>query len=244
MDRHIWTLLKEAAAELVFPRRLCACCGAESPEDILCPDCRAAQSRLRSCRRCASFLPSRYPAELCPACQQKAPPFVLARAALPYEGELRQRLLHLKYNADLGQRRYLAPLLLESYQRSFRGLPIDFLLPVPLSPERYEARGYNHAAILSRMLGEKLGLAHRPELLHRVKNTRPLASLPPRQRQEELQGAFAASAECPGQRILLIDDIFTSGSTATAASQTLLQAGASAVYVLTVAAGWASVNRG
>jgi len=230
---------KKAAAELLFPRRLCACCGAESPEDILCPDCRAAQENLRPCPTCASFLLFTKPEGYrCATCRSQERPFHLARAALPYEGLLRERLRAFKYDGATGQRRYLAPLLVESYFRFFTVFPIDTLLPVPLSAGRFRERGYNHAEMLSSLLAAEISLPHRPELLLRQRDTRPLAKLSPPERERELQGTFFAKPDCAGRSILLVDDIFTSGATASACTQALLKAGAEAVYVLTVAAGW------
>ncbi|MDO4732778.1 MAG: ComF family protein [Bacillota bacterium] len=230
---------KKAAAELLFPRRLCAFCGAESPQDILCPDCRRAKENLRSCPSCATFLlPTKPKDQPCSSCRSLQRPFRRARAALPYEGLLRQRLLDFKYEGDSSQQAYLLPLLQETFSRSFAELQLDLLLPVPLSAQRYLERGYNHAEMLSSLLAAEIGLPHRPELLIRSRNTAHLAKLSPQQRFRELRGAFFAEPGCAGRSILLVDDIFTSGATASACTQALLKAGAKAVYVLTVAAGW------
>lgn len=230
--------IRKAAAGFFFPRRLCACCGAESPQDILCPDCRKAQSRLRSCQRCASFLGAVAADGLCESCRRKQPPFVLARAALPYEGFLRHSLLSFKYLGKTGKRRALAELLLETYQREFRSYPLDCITPIPIFPGRLRQRGYNHAEMLSAILSAETRLPHRPELLRRVKETKALAKLPPRERAAELRGAFQAGADCQGLHILLLDDIYTTGATASEATNCLLSAGAATICVLTVAAGW------
>ena len=239
MDRHQRYLWSKAAAGIFFPLRLCACCGTESPNAILCPTCREAQRHLRPCPTCATFLATTEPPDYrCQDCRQQTPAFSLARAALPYQGQLRKRILAFKYQDDTGQRRYLVPLLADTYRRWYAGLSIDTVVPVPLSPQRLEERGYNQAELLTRLLSAELDLPHDPELLARIKNTRRLATLSRSEREKELRGAFRAEPEARGKTILLVDDIYTSGATASMASRALLRVGAEAIYVLTVAAGW------
>ena len=239
MDRHRLYLWRKTAAGIFFPLRFCAYCGKESPNAILCPTCREAQMRLRPCPTCATFLATTEPPHYrCENCRRQPPSFSLARAALPYQGQLRQRILAFKYREDTGQRRYLAPLLAETFHRWYAGLPIDMVVPIPLHPQRLEERGYNQAELLTRLLSADLNLDHAPDLLTRIKDTCRLANLSRSEREKVLQGAFRAEASAQGKTILLVDDIYTSGATASSASRALLRSGAKAVYVLSVAAGW------
>ena len=241
MERRTRYLWEKAAAEFFFPRRLCAFCDEESFEAILCPRCQLYQRELRTCAHCAAFLSDREePGALCPNCRTERPPYRLARAALPYTGLLRHRLLRFKYQQDTGERRYLAPLLIDVYRRCFRDRGIDAVTPIPLSPWRFRERGYNQAELLTDLLTADQDLPHRPELLRRVKDTRRLAELGPEDRRREMENAFLADPAAAGRRVLLVDDIFTTGATAASAARSLLNAGAEAVYVLTVAAGWAT----
>lgn len=229
---------QKAAAAVFFPQRLCLNCGRLSPGRPLCDDCEQLRQRLRHCPHCASFIASteseRY---LCPDCRHRRPSFAAAAAALPYEGRLRQLLIAFKYQQRTGLRRPLAALLAEAYAGRYAGLEFDAVLPVPLHPARLRQRGYNQAELLSVLLARELELPHYPQWLRREEDTPPLAELNRRDRLHALRRVFAAAPEVRGQRILLIDDIFTTGATAESCSQALLRGGAAEVYVLAVAAG-------
>ena len=229
---------QKAAAGIFFPQRLCVNCGAVSPDSPLCPDCRKIRQTLRPCPHCATFIAPRETADYCCGeCRHQRPPFALARAALPYQALLRNRLLDFKYHGATGLRRVFAALLLETLVSRFSCLDFDAVTPVPLSARRLADRGYNQAELLSSLLSLELDIPHRPQYLRRVKDTQPLASLNRRQREQELTGAFQGLSQAEGQHILLIDDIYTSGATAVTATRALLKAGAAGVSVLTVAAG-------
>ena len=227
----------KAAAGILYPRLLCANCGQES-EDILCPTCRQQWETLRRCPDWATFIaPTEAPDYRCAACRRERPPFAAAVAALPYEGELRQRLLAFKYRSATGWRRALGELLAATARRCYGERRFDAVLPIPLAPARLRERGYNQSALLSRIVAGELQLPLRPEYLRRIRDTRPLAELDAKARVKEIDGAFRGDPAAAGQHLLLIDDIYTTGATASAATRALLAAGAASVCVLTVAAG-------
>ena len=228
---------QKAAAELLFPQRICVGCGAVSPGEPLCPSCRGLRQQLRSCPDCATFIRAGETEHYrCASCRHQKPSFAAARAALPYEGVFRDRLLAFKYEQRTGLRRPLAALMREVWQREYAGVTFDAVVPVPLHPDRLRQRGYNQAELLAGLLAKEGGLPCAPDLLRRIKATEPLAGLDRKGRIAEMRGAFAA-AGCRGLRILLIDDIFTTGATAETAARALLKEGAAAIYVLTAAAG-------
>lgn len=232
--RYAW---QKALAGLLFPQRHCLRCGRVSVNAPLCPECRAAQAALRCCPGCATFVRAAETADYrCENCRGAQPPFVAARAALPYEGRLRDSLLDFKYHDRVGLRRPLAALLLDTYARFYAAARIDAVVPLPLAAGRLRERGYNQAALLTEIVSQELALPHRPDLLARVRDTRPLASLSRAERERELTGAFRAAA-ASGLHLLLVDDIYTTGATAATASRALLRQGAAAVHVLAVAAG-------
>ena len=146
-------------------------------------------------------------------------------------------LIAFKYQQRTGLRRPMAALLAEAYAGRYAGLEFAAVLPVPLHPARLRQRGYNQAELLSVLLAHELELPHYPQWLRREEDTPPLAELNRRDRLHALRRVFAAAPEVRGQRILLIDDIFTTGATAESCSQALLRGGAAEVYVLAVAAG-------
>ncbi|MBR5429038.1 MAG: ComF family protein [Firmicutes bacterium] len=229
---------KKQAAAVFFPQRVCPVCGGFST-DGACPDCRRELASLRPCPVCATFIPATESEFYrCHGCSGREPSFEQARAAGEYGGVLREKLLAFKYRGRTGLRRPLAALLCEAWQRWYGELTFDAVIPVPLHERRLAERGYNQVELLTAILSREQELPHAPGLLRRVKDTPPLsATATRRSRFELMRGAFAAEPDCRELRVLLVDDIFTTGATAEAASLALLRQGAASVRVLTVAAG-------
>ena len=114
----------------------------------------------------------------------------------------------------------------------------DFLVPVPLHPKKERQRGYNQALILARELGRLTGIPVRDKLLRRVRYTTPQKKLGHRDRRQNLLGAFQASEPLEkGAVIVLVDDIYTTGNTISAAAKALKEAGAEKVFFLTISIG-------
>jgi ComF family protein len=141
----------------------------------------------------------------------------------------------LKY----GQERHLVSLLSGLLQDCLASRPLaaDALVPVPLDAARLRARGYNQASLLAASLGAALGWPVLPNALQRTRATRPQVGLSPHERRANVRGAF----RCPdpalvqGRRLLLIDDVMTTGATLESCAEPLVAAGAERVYGLVVA---------
>jgi ComF family protein len=174
---------------------------------------------------------------LCASCAAARPPFRRARAVLRYEEGCRELILRFKH-AD---RIESAPALARWMVRSGAELieDCDLLAPVPLHWTRLLKRRYNQAALLSERIAAAAGKPHLPDLLKRVRAGGGRARLTRRQRLQRVARAFAVNASfrssVPGRNILVIDDVFTTGATASACAEALLDAGARSVDVLTVA---------
>ncbi len=168
---------------------------------------------------------------LCTACQEKPFPFARARAACLYSDASRDIILRFKH----GDRLDLVPMLVRWLERAAGDLIRDaeVVVPVPLHPLRLLKRRYNQAAELARPLARNAGLAFLPEALKRTRMTAPQGS---RDRHANVRGAFAASGKgFQGRRVLLVDDVMTTGATARACAETLLGAGATCVDVAVLA---------
>jgi len=117
----------------------------------------------------------------------------------------------------------------------------DVIIPVPTGKQREKKRGYNQANLLAKRLGKRWGVPVDTVSLCRKKETTPLRSLSPAEREASLTGAFGIGEKhrerIEGRRILLLDDIYTTGATADACSSALLHAGAKEVYFLSLASG-------
>ena len=171
---------------------------------------------------------------LCQTCADSPPPFGRARAALRYDKAARRLVLPFKH----GDRIELAGLLARRMARAGRALLRDaeILVPVPLHRRRLFARRYNQAALLADALGRLSGREACLDALTRARSTRSLGRKSAAERREEVAGAFAVrpsrAAGLAGRRVLLIDDVMTSGATARACAECLLAAGVASVDAL------------
>jgi ComF family protein len=188
------------------------------------------------CRRCAIGVPEGV--AICGACLRQAPPFDAAIAAVDYAHPWDELVRCFKFDAALDLADVLAQILLDAVRRSELPPP-DWLLPVPLAAGRLRERGYNQAWELARRVARGLPCATDARLLLRMKDTPHQSALPLGQRAANVRGTFAIEPrrrhELEGRRVALLDDVMTTGATASEAALTLLQAGALSVQVWVLA---------
>ena len=172
----------------------------------------------------------------CALCRRGAFVFAQARSFGWYEGALRALIHHLKYDGfrplarPLG--RHLAHAVRRLDARSF-----DLVLPVPLHNKRQRQRGFNQAALLAAELSKVCGIPMGAKHCVRVRDTRPQTGLPAAQRRKNVAGAFhiPQPPRVQSRRLLLLDDVLTTGATVIACAQALVDAGAERVWVATLA---------
>ena len=214
------------ALDLLLPSR---CLGCRTRGSWLCPGCADDLPRLAGpgCRVCAAPLAGTL---VCPDCYRDPPGFDSLRAPWRHEGLARELVHALKF----GRQRHLAPILARLAAGALDPAePPAAVVAVPLHPERQRERGFNQAALLAQGLGAALGVPVREALVR----TRPTASqtgLSPAERASNVRGAFAAVEPLPGARLLLVDDVCTTGATLGAAARALRRAGAARVDALVV----------
>ena len=176
--------------------------------------------------------------EYCHDCIRRPRSFAGGIALLNYNEGAKKVIYGLKYQNKRDAARFLAEETIRRHGRRLLRIGADALVPVPLHKSRRRERGYNQAALLARELGRCTGIPVEEKLLLRVRKTAPLKTMSKAERTANLRGAFAVSGRIPGgSRILLVDDIYTTGSTADAAAACLKGHGCSRVFLLTVAAG-------
>lgn len=236
-------MLLRLAAGLLWPAR-CAACNAFVPEGrAFCESCAVTVAAVdRPCHGCG--LPvddGRDESRRCQGCQARPLPFSRVWTVLAYGGATTEAVLHLKH----GRRRHLArPLgaLLAPAVAAALDSGVDALCPVPLHPSRLRQRGFNQALELLRV-AEKLSRrpASRPLVafngLRRIRDTPALGWESPTSRRRIVAGAFAVERPgwVRGRRILLVDDVMTTGATLAECTRVLLQAGAAEVQVAALA---------
>ena len=231
--------LGAAALDIVFPPTCLACRAATHAHGALCPQC---WSRMRFierpfCERLGTpFEHDLGDGLLSPQAMADPPVFARARAVARFEDGPARRLVHrLKYSdrAELARPigRWMARAGAELLADA------DLLVPVPLHPLRLWRRRFNQAAALAREISREIGVTCDPGALRRVKATKSQVGLSRNQRAENVQGAFrvAEGADLKGRKIVLVDDVLTSGATLNAASRILLRAGVARVDALVFA---------
>ena len=208
----------------------CLLCCAASGDALLCPACLRDLPRLPAacCPRCA--LPTSR-GEICGRCLGKTPHYDAARAAFRYEFPLDKLIQSFKY----GHRLALCDFLGRQLAQLAHGLEADLIVPMPLHPERLRERGFNQALELARPLAKTLRLPLDSRHCQRVRHTPAQAALPWKERVKNIRNAFHCTADFSGQRILLVDDVMTTGATLDECARTLKLHGAAHVTLLVVA---------
>ncbi len=177
--------------------------------------------------------------EICRQCNQTRYYFSKARSVAVYEGAMREYLAELKYRyrPDLGKA--LGVLLVEWIKNHPEFQKMDFIIPIPIHHLKLMARGYNQAEILANPLQKYLGIPIRNDIIIRDKITLSQNALHKEQRFININQAFRVVNAKPLERakVLLVDDIFTTGATVSEAARALIRAGALEVKVLTLAGG-------
>lgn len=222
----------------------CASCGAPLRDDPVPLFCRTCWSSIRpltrrACPRCGrpyfSSVPQRawreYP---CGGCRIRRPAYTRARSLYAYEGPLRDAICLFKYRGKVSLRPALVQLMIDAWHG---GDPADLVMPVPLHPSRLREREFNQSLLLADGLSRALRVPLSLDDLLRVRATRPQAELTQAQRRKGLRGCFAVRRPSlvAGKRILLIDDVFTTGTTVNECAKTLRKAGSGHVDVVTLA---------
>jgi competence protein ComFC len=227
---------------LVFPSdcRLCAKPLGRPGESVVCRECLARLEPRRgpACLCCGRFFEGAGAGHLCGRCLGRLPPFSLHRSCGRYDGVLKDLILLFKYQRLAVLARPLGRFASESLSGE-EGLwqGADFLAPVPLHRRRKRERGFNQSQRLARELGGLRGLGVLERCLVKVRSTPPQTSLAGAGRETNVRGAYKVRRpeRVRGRTIILVDDVFTTGSTLRECGLVLIRAGAREVRAVTLA---------
>jgi ComF family protein len=202
----------------------CALCAAPTGTALICAACAGALPRLpQACPRCA--LPSG-DGNLCGQCLAHPPAFDRSFAAFVYAFPLDRLVQSFKYRGTLAYAGWFAQAMLE---RRAEPPAADVLVPVPLARGRQRERGFNQALEIARPLSRWTGIPLAPAAARRVRDTPPQAALPWSERAQNIRGAFECAVDLTGRRVMVIDDVMTTGASLDEFAGTLKRAGAASV---------------
>ena len=224
--------------QLLFPLRCPVCDEPVRPfGEKICPECQPRKKMLTSpyCMKCGKKLSE--DEEYCRDCRKDNHVYVRGRALYEYES-VAASLYRFKYSGRQEYGDFWGEEMAFYLGNFIREIKPDALIPIPLHASRKRQRGYNQATVLARALGRELNIPVKEKYLLRVKKTTPLKRLNPKERQNNLKKAFIISQnDVKLKRVILVDDIYTTGSTMDEAARTLINSGVEAVYFVALACG-------
>ncbi|MDO9515545.1 MAG: ComF family protein [Syntrophales bacterium] len=229
-------------ADILFPAQ-CQTCGAVligDGGDIFCSNCLSTV-RFTTAPQCTScgrpFEATQGADHLCEECILSRPPFSVARSLGVYEGALLDVIHLFKYHGKISVGEALGRMMAQAPYDSLAIGDYSLIIPVPLHPKRLRERGFNQSLILARQVSKQFSIPLEFLVLRRTLHTEAQVTLSGRRRRANVKGAFEVTdpSGTQGHKILLIDDVYTTGSTAAECSKVLMKSGAKEVAVLTLA---------
>ncbi len=235
--------LKDDILDFIYPQH-CAICTKHlnRGEEDICKVCWNSLVTLPYpfCPYCRSFY--KLGETTCSFCQSAGRAgegwkLSMVRSLGRFDDYFRELIHRFKYAKKIPLGRRLGHRLGESINRNFNFLESDFLIPVPLHKSRYRERGFNQSEIVAEEISKTTGVATLKNALKRKKNTRDQTNLSPEQREENVRGAFVVTQPelLNGKKLILVDDVVTTGATLSECARMLKQAGAERVLGMTIA---------
>ena len=218
------------AVDWIYPP---TCIGCGRINQRFCEECQSQIEYIQGqlCPKCGE--PSKHK-DLCNSCKADPPCFESLRGIAHYAGPIRQCVIKLKYDSDYALAEFLAEMMIHEIHKL--GWDLELVTSVPLSKLKHQERGYNQANLLARPIAYALRVPFKPDAITRSKDTRSQVGLSAFERAENLKNAFSADSQIVRKkRILIIDDVTTTGTTINECSRALLSSGANCVFGMTLA---------
>ncbi|MGI6007855.1 MAG: ComF family protein [Ruminococcus sp.] len=224
----------------IYPRRCPVCDGIIRPEEgEVCSTCweKIRDAEGFHCKKCGKFIEDG-DREFCQDCENRRKRFDEGYGIFPYAGWVQESMSRFKFHGRVEYGRFYGKIMAAQAADRIERWKVQVILPVPMHRKKEKRRGYNQAEILAREVGKTLGIPVRKDLVFRTRNTKPLKEMTPEMRRKNLRDAFRAVPECGRYKsILLVDDIYTTGSTIDAIAKILKQQGTEKIYFLTACTG-------
>ena len=232
--------LLDTILDIVYPRH-CPVCGeiVAYPGKLICPQCREKVHPIREpkCKKCGKPL-EQEEREYCHDCGKRAHSYERGLALFAYEGWAKEAIYQIKFH---NKREYLDFFVREMARElgsEVHSWGAQAIVPVPLHKKKYRRRGFNQAELLAEKLGTALHIPVRKDLAERIRYTDAQKELNLRERRKNIRGAFRVYRdEMDLEKIILVDDIYTTGSTVDEMAEEFLRSGASQIYFLAICIG-------
>lgn len=229
--------------EYLYPPRCPVCDDVRPPGDPVChPACRKKLIFVgtNACVQCGKPVPDES-REYCYDCSAKKRSFEGGVSTFVYEDAIRESMMKFKYHGREEYGSWYAEELWHANEEKLRAFAPELIVPVPVHPRRYRQRGYNQAAVLAEELGKRMGVSVDSGYLRRTRHTKAQKQLNDQERIRNLMQAFEVrrgeQKRTTPKRVVLVDDIYTTGSTLEACTRVLKKAGVQQVMVATVCIG-------
>lgn len=235
---------KENIIHLLFPRRCPICDKAMFSSvfmktELCCADCREIPEYVKEpvCKKCGKPIENER-AEYCYDCRKHPGGFAQGKALWIYKDQVKESMYRFKYQNRQEYARYYGSEIVRVYGEWMKRNKIEAIVPIPLHWTKKRRRGYNQAQLLAAEIGKQTGLPVYPKLLKRIKKTKAQKNLDETERKNNLKKAFKTQEnKVQLSHILLVDDIYTTGSTINEAALELKRAGIEQVYYVSVCIG-------
>ncbi|MDO5425658.1 MAG: ComF family protein [Eubacteriales bacterium] len=224
---------------LLFPAKCPLCGDILEKRRLICEACKKEVHFIGEprCKKCGKPL-RRAETESCRDCEKSKHWYTRGICAVSYEGAMRNAVGRFKYQNKRCYAEFFTEIMWKAAEKHLRIWKPDVVIPIPLHPKRRKKRGFNQAYLLAKPIGERLGVPVLEHGLLRTVPTSPQKNLDRKKRQINLKRAFKIGADdVKLKRVLLVDDIYTTGSTIDAAAMVLRRAGAKEVFFLALGTG-------
>ena len=227
-------------AEIFVDKYNCIVCDAElrQPSEYgLCDECKAKLTLIQNkiCKKCGRLQLNE--ADYCLTCQEHKRDFDFARSCVVYDDVAKEIVRGIKFGSKKYFAKYVANYLVDRYNDTFNNVKVDIVVPVPLTKKSKVARGYNQSWEIAKAFAKAVDLTADDSVLAKIKDTQEQARLSGSEREENIVGAFEVKLpeKVKDKSVLIIDDVMTTGSTASEIARILKKAKAKDVYLLTFA---------
>ena len=230
---------KEFLISVLFPRRCPVCDEVILHGEKICGVCAGKVVYIKepSCKKCGKQLENERK-EYCGDCSRKRHFYEQGKAIFSYQKDMKRSMYRFKYSNRREYAEFFAEAAAKKYGTWLVRRGIDVIVPVPMYAAKKRSRGYNQAEVFARALGRECAIPVEKKMVIRVKNTMPQKAMNNKQRKDNLKGAFQVRSNIVKySKILLVDDIYTTGATIDTIAELLKKSGAKEVYFLSICVG-------